>query len=98
MKGLTVKRILFALGFAVSPLAWAAQQTATLSVPGMSCATCPITVKKALTKLGGVVDVKSNLGRRETTVVYDDARVSLETLTQATKDAGFLSTVTGVRP
>jgi len=98
MKGLTVKHILIAVGVVLSPHAWAAQQTATLSVPGMSCATCPITVKKALTKLGGVVDVKSNLGRRETTVVYDDTLVSFEALTQATKDAGFPSTVTGVRP
>ena len=36
-----------------SPL-WAATQTVTLSVPGMNCATCPITVKKALTKVSGV--------------------------------------------
>ncbi len=98
MKGLAVKHILIAVGVVLSPLAWAAQLTATLSIPGMSCATCPITVKKALTKLGGVVDVKSNLGGRETTVVYDDTQVSLEALTRATKDAGFPSTVTGVRP
>jgi mercuric ion binding protein len=64
----------------------------------MSCATCPITVKKALTKLGGVVDVKSNLGKRRTSVVYDDTQVSLDALTRATKDAGFPSTVTGVEP
>ncbi|MGC4367532.1 MULTISPECIES: mercury resistance system periplasmic binding protein MerP [unclassified Hydrogenophaga] len=98
MKGLTVKRILIAAGFVLSPFAWAAQQTATLSVPGMSCATCPITVKKALTKLAGVVEVKSNLDRRETTVVYDDTQTSLDALTRATKDAGFPSTITGVRP
>lgn len=93
-----MKHILIAAGFVLSPHAWAAQQTATLSVPGMSCATCPITVKKALTKLGGVVDVKSNLGRRQTTVVYDNTQVSLDTLTRATKDAGFPSTVTEVKP
>ncbi|MDO9135207.1 MAG: mercury resistance system periplasmic binding protein MerP [Hydrogenophaga sp.] len=98
MKGLPVKHILIAAGFVLSPLAWAAQQTATLSVPGMTCATCPITVKKALTQLGGVIGVKSNLDKREVTVVYDDARVSLENLTQATRDAGFPSTVSGVKP
>ena len=98
MKGLAVKHILVAVGFVLSPLACAAQKTVTLSVPGMSCATCPITVKKALTKLGGVIDVKSNLGRRETSVVYDDTQVSLDALTRATKDAGFPSTVTGVKP
>ena len=34
--------------------AWPATRTVTLSVPGMNCAACPITVKKALTKVGGV--------------------------------------------
>jgi len=95
MKGLTVKRILIAAGFVLSPFAWAAQQTATLSVPGMSCATCPITVKKALTKLAGVVEVKSNLDRRETTVTFDDAKTDVEALKRATKDAGYPSTVVG---
>lgn len=98
MKGLPVKRILITVGFVLSSPVWAAQKTATLSVQDMSCATCPITVKMALMKLGGVVNVTSNLGKRETTVVYDDARVSLEALTQATKNAGFPSTVTGVEP
>eukprot|EP01132_Coremiostelium_polycephalum_P011528 gene11528-14119_t len=37
----------------VSPV-WAAIQTVTLSVPGMTCAACPITVKKALTQVEGV--------------------------------------------
>lgn len=98
MKGLPVKCILIAAGFALSVPVWAAQKTATLAVPGMSCATCPITIKMALMKLGGVVNVTSNLGKSETTVVYDDARVSLEALMQATKNAGFPSTVTGVKP
>lgn len=36
-----------ALAAAVAPV-WAATQTVTLAVPGMTCAACPITVKKAL--------------------------------------------------
>jgi mercuric ion binding protein len=98
MKDLLVKRILIAVGFALSAPVWAAQKTATLSVQDMSCATCPIAVKMALMKLGGVVNVTSNLAKKQTTVVYDDAHISLESLTQATKDAGFPSTVTGVKP
>lgn len=34
--------------------AWAAMQTVTLSVPDMTCAACPITVKAALNKVDGV--------------------------------------------
>lgn len=81
----------------VSPV-WAAQQTVTLSVPGMTCATCPITVKKALMRVEGVTDVKSSLPKRETTVVFDDTRVKLEALTRATREAGFPSTVAQAQP
>jgi len=35
----------FALAILVAAPAWAATQTVTLSVPGMTCAACPITVK-----------------------------------------------------
>ena len=51
-----MKKLLTALALAATFAvpAWAATQTVTLSVPGMSCATCPITVKKALSKVEGV--------------------------------------------
>ena len=77
-----------------SPL-WAATQTVTLSVPGMNCATCPITVKKALTKVSGVSKIDVNLDRREARVTFDDAKANVEALTRATKDAGFPSTLAG---
>ena len=62
------------------------------------CPTCPITVKLALTRIDGVIDVKSNLPKRETTVVFDSAKVKVEALTSATKNAGFPSTVVSVNP
>ena len=39
--------------------ALAAQQTATLSVPGMTCASCPFTVKAALKRVEGVSSVEA---------------------------------------
>lgn len=74
---------------------WAAKQTVTLSVPGMDCATCPITVKKALTKVPGVLAVNSNLDKRETTVTFDGAKTTVEALTHATREAGYPSSVAG---
>jgi mercuric ion binding protein len=85
---------LAALATLSSPL-WAATQSVTLSVPGMNCATCPITIKKALTKVSGVSKIDVSLDRREARVTFDDAKVSVETLTRATKDAGYPSTVLG---
>jgi mercuric ion binding protein len=83
---------LVALVAMTSPL-WAATQSITLSVPGMNCATCPITVKKALTKVAGVSKVEVNLDRREAKVAYDDAKVNVDALTRATKEAGYPSSV-----
>lgn len=91
-------RPLFAVATAVlllaSPL-WAAPRTVTLAVPGMTCATCPITVKKALTKVTGVARVDVNLDKLEAVVTFDDAKTAVAALTKATTDAGNPSTVKG---
>ncbi len=73
----------------------AATRTVTLSVPGMNCAACPITVKMALGNVPGVSRTEVNLDRREATVTFDDGRTNLEALTRATQDAGYPSTVAG---
>ena len=75
--------------------AWAEFKSVTLAVPGMSCPVCPITVRKALEKIEGVHEVNVDLESRTAAVDYDDSKVELATLTQATTDAGFPSTVNG---
>ncbi|KPF70234.1 mercuric transport protein periplasmic component [beta proteobacterium AAP99] len=85
---------LVALVTLTSPL-WAATQTVTLSVPDMNCAACPITVKKALTKVSGVSKTEVNLDRREAKVTFDDAKTSVDALRLATKDAGYPATLVG---
>ncbi|TAL85938.1 MAG: mercury resistance system periplasmic binding protein MerP [Rhodanobacter sp.] len=90
MKKLTAIILLSAL-FAAP--AWAATKTATLSVPGMTCAACPITVKAALSRVTGVEGTRVNIDKREAIVTYDDAKTNVATLTKATKDAGYPSTV-----
>ena len=89
-----MKELLAALSLAavVGP-ALAAPQTVTLSVPGMTCAACPITVKKALTKVEGVSQVDVTLEKREAVVIFDDARADTQKLTKATEDAGYPSSV-----
>lgn len=84
--------IITALTILTTP-AWAAIKTVTLSVPGMTCAACPITVKKALTKLSGVTKVEVDLKKLQAVVTYDDAKTTVEALTRATANAGYPSTV-----
>jgi mercuric ion binding protein len=79
--------------FAGTLPAWPAVQTVTLSVPGMSCPTCPITVKKALGQVPGVMHVKSSLEKRQSTVTFDDSKARIDDLINATEDAGYPSTL-----
>jgi mercuric ion binding protein len=71
----------------------AAPQTVTLDVPGMTCAACPITVKKAISKVDGVSKVAVSYEKRQVVVTFDDTKASTLTLTQATENAGYPSTV-----
>ncbi|MBI3144675.1 MAG: mercury resistance system periplasmic binding protein MerP [Pseudogulbenkiania sp.] len=89
-----MKRLFAALALAavVAPV-WAATQTVTLSVPGMTCATCPITVKKALSKVEGVSKIDVSFDKREAVVTFDDAKTSVQKLTKATENAGYPSSV-----
>jgi mercuric ion binding protein len=80
---------------AVAACAWSAEKIVTLSIPSMDCAACPITVKQALMKVDGVQAVSTNLMKRQTTVTFDDGKVTPTLITQATRNAGFPATVTG---
>ena len=82
-----------ALASALTAPAWAATQTVTLSVPGMTCAACPITVKKALTKVDGVQKVEVSYEKLVAVVTFDDTKTTVDALTKATENAGYPSTV-----
>lgn len=79
--------------FAVVTPVGAAMQTITLSVPTMDCPVCPITVKKALTGVDGVSKAKVNFDKRLATVTFDDAKTTVEKLTEATANVGYPSSV-----
>jgi mercuric ion binding protein len=79
------------LAIVIAP-AWPATRTVTLSVPGMNCAACPITVKKALVKVAGVAKVDVSLDRREAVVTFDDTQAGVGQFTRATTEAGYPST------
>jgi len=90
-----MNRLLIMLAFAAvftAPV-WAGTQTVTLSVPGMTCAACPITVKKALNKVDGVAKIDVNLDKREAVVTFDDVKTEVQALLDATRNAGYPSTV-----
>jgi len=89
-----MKKLFVTIAFAaIAAPVWASPQTVTLAVPGMTCAACPITVKKAIAKVDGVNKVDVSYEKREAVVSFDDAKTSVQKLTQATENAGYPSSV-----
>src|SRR6266851_7136408 len=71
--------------------AWASPQTVTLTVSGMTCPACPITVKKALEKVPGVSKVDVRFEKKQVLVTFDDAKTNMDALVKATTNAGYPS-------
>lgn len=78
---------------ALAGAATAATRTVTLAVQNMTCAVCPITVRKALEKVPGVAKTEVSYESKEAVVTYDDAKTDVAALIKATTDAGYPSTV-----
>jgi mercuric ion binding protein len=87
------KILLLAILFLVPVALLAAEttKTVTLAVDNMSCAACPITVRKALENVPGVTNAKVDFDTRTATVTFEPARTSVETLIRATTAAGYPS-------
>ena len=87
------KPVLLILSLLVSSVALAGEQIQTLAVDNMTCASCPFIVKKALTAVDGVKAVDVSLDDQSAVVTYDDALTDIATLTAATTNVGFPSSV-----
>jgi len=68
-------------------------QSVTLDVQNMTCAVCPITVKKALERVPGVTDAKVDFEKKTASVSFDPDKASPAALTKATEDVGYPSSV-----
>lgn len=89
-----MRQLLIALLFSLPLAALAAPPVSvTLEVQNMTCEVCPITVKKALQKVPGVNAVTVDLDKKTATVTFDPDQTTNETLTKATMNAGYPSTV-----
>ncbi len=70
-------------------------QQVMLSVPGMTCAACPITVRKALESVDGVHRATVDFDSKSAVVLFDSARTDVAALLAATAEAGYPATVAG---
>jgi mercuric ion binding protein len=59
----------------------------------MNCSLCPISARKSLERVPGVVRAKVDLDTKSAEAVYDSAKVSPEALAKAVTDAGFPASI-----
>lgn len=64
-------------------------QTASFSVENMTCATCPITVQRAMEGVGGVHDVTIDYETKTATANFDPAQTTAGAIAAASANAGY---------
>lgn len=73
--------------------ALAGEQSATFSVPGMTCASCPYIVQSAMSAVAGVQSVETSLESRTAHVVFDDRLTGAAAIALASTNAGYAAEV-----
>jgi mercuric ion binding protein len=73
----------------------AAEQTVTFAVDNMTCALCPVTVKRAMEGVAGVRAVEIDFDARTATVILDTAATSADAIATASANAGYPARVAG---
>lgn len=90
---LLIASVALGAAFMIAPQAFAAEQTVKLSVPGMSCASCPYMVKSAISKVDGIASVEATMADRSATVIFDDTVTDIAEIQEATENIGYPSSV-----
>ena len=64
-------------------------ETRTFAIANMTCATCPITVRKAMSRVEGVQSVDVDFTAKTATVVFDPSVTNAEAIAAASTNAGY---------
>jgi len=68
-------------------------QEATFTVDNMTCATCTITVRKAMQRVDGVKDITVDFDTKTATVLFDSTLTDAKQIGDASSNVGFPATV-----
>lgn len=66
-----------------------AQQQTTFAIEHMTCATCPITVRKAMEGVAGVSSVQVDFAAKTARATYDPTRTTAAQIAAASANAGY---------
>jgi mercuric ion binding protein len=70
-------------------------QVASFAIANMTCPTCPITVKTAMSKVNGVRSVKVDLNSKTATVEFDPTLTNAAAIAAASTNAGYPAKLRG---
>ena len=87
--------LLIALGLAGPAVG--AEKSATFSVPGMTCALCPLTVKTAMSGVVGVKSVEAEFATKTAIAMFDDTTTNVDVIAAASANAGYPATLVNVQ-
>lgn len=69
------------------------ETTVKFAVEKMTCATCPIAVRKAMERVDGVTDVKVDFEQKTAVVTFDSSLATATDIGNASTDVGFPASV-----
>jgi mercuric ion binding protein len=103
LSGITLFVLIAIVGVKIIPTAQAekalsqavevAETTAIFSIEKMTCAICPITVRKAMSNVEGVGSVKVNFSKKEATVIFDKSVTTIKAIGSASTNAGYPASI-----
>ena len=70
-------------------------QSATFAIENMTCALCPVTVRKAMESVSGVKSVSVDFENKTATVLFDPAVTDRAAIAAASTNAGYPAAATG---
>ncbi len=79
--------------FASAAPSFAADATVTFDVERMTCKLCPLTVRKAMEGVEGVVDAKVDYDNKTATVTFDNERTTPDEIAAASTEIGYPATL-----
>ena len=68
------------------------EQSQSFSIEKMTCAACPITVKKAMQRVDGVKDVKIDFETKTAVATFDPALTNADEIAAASTGVGYPAT------
>lgn len=88
-----MKHVITVVFLFISGALSAKEESVLLSVPGMKCPACPITVMVAIKRVEGVKSVNADFKSKLAEVSYDDQLTNISDIQEAAKNLGFPSQV-----